>query len=184
MKRCSQCEFIYEDDQHLCDMDGHELVYEPTLALQITAPTKQTSGHPRRFALAAVLAIFLATLLSVGYSGFTREYAPQNTKAPSSNLQAPHFTPEQNLTPATPEQTQAPATPDESPTPSSSHNPRTEQARPKTTVASPIARNVPRITSSGQEPARSPAKTNHKKESTIGGFLKKTGKVLKRPFKF
>ena len=184
MKRCSQCEFIYEDDQHLCDMDGHELVYEPTLqALQISEPTKQTPGHTRRFALAAVLAIFLATLLSVGYSGFTREYAPQNTKAPSTKVEPPYFTPEQTQAPATPEQNQTPATPDESPTPSPSHNPRTEKVRPKTSVASPIARNAPRDTSSGQEP-RSPAKANHKKESTIGGFLKKTGKVLKRPFKF
>ena len=184
MKRCSQCEFIYEDDQHLCDMDGHELVYEPTLqALQISAPTKQTPGHARRFALAAVLAIFLATLLSVGYSGFTRDYAPQNTKAPSTKVEVPHFTPEQTQGPATPEQNQTPAMPDESPTPSPSHNPRTEKTRPRTTVASPIARNAPRVTTYGQEPT-SPPKANHKKESTIGGFLKKTGKVLKRPFKF
>ncbi len=27
MKRCPQCEFIYEDYQTLCDMDGRELVY-------------------------------------------------------------------------------------------------------------------------------------------------------------
>lgn len=27
MKRCPQCDFIYEDDQSLCDMDGRELVY-------------------------------------------------------------------------------------------------------------------------------------------------------------
>jgi len=26
MKRCPQCEFIYEDDQSLCDMDGILLV--------------------------------------------------------------------------------------------------------------------------------------------------------------
>jgi len=31
MKLCSQCEFIYEDEQERCDMDGGELVYEPTL---------------------------------------------------------------------------------------------------------------------------------------------------------
>lgn len=31
MKLCSQCEFIYEDEQERCDMDGAELVYEPTL---------------------------------------------------------------------------------------------------------------------------------------------------------
>src|ERR1700682_268325 len=37
MKLCSQCEFIYEDDQERCDMDGAELVYEPTL--EHTFPT-------------------------------------------------------------------------------------------------------------------------------------------------
>ena len=31
MKLCSQCQFIYEDEQECCDMDGAELVYEPTL---------------------------------------------------------------------------------------------------------------------------------------------------------
>jgi hypothetical protein len=31
MKLCSRCQFIYEDDQECCDMDGAELVYEPTL---------------------------------------------------------------------------------------------------------------------------------------------------------
>lgn len=31
MKLCSQCEFIYEDDQERCDMDGAELVHGPTL---------------------------------------------------------------------------------------------------------------------------------------------------------
>ena len=29
MKLCPQCDFIYEDDQSLCDMDGRELVYYP-----------------------------------------------------------------------------------------------------------------------------------------------------------
>ena len=28
MKRCPQCEFIYEDDQSLCDMDGVLLVFD------------------------------------------------------------------------------------------------------------------------------------------------------------
>lgn len=29
MKLCPQCEFIYEDDQKFCDMDGQELVHDP-----------------------------------------------------------------------------------------------------------------------------------------------------------
>lgn len=29
MKLCPQCEFLYEDDQRFCDMDGQELVHDP-----------------------------------------------------------------------------------------------------------------------------------------------------------
>ncbi len=29
MKLCPDCEFIYEDDQSFCDMDGKELVFDP-----------------------------------------------------------------------------------------------------------------------------------------------------------
>ena len=28
MKRCPQCEFVYEDEQTVCDMDGSELLHE------------------------------------------------------------------------------------------------------------------------------------------------------------
>jgi hypothetical protein len=38
MKLCPQCEFIYEDDQKFCDMDGQELVHDPKRAFtDITA---------------------------------------------------------------------------------------------------------------------------------------------------
>lgn len=185
MKRCSQCDFIYEDDQHLCDMDGHELVHEPTLhPLQINAanaatkpPTRPVKSRARRLALAAAAAVLLGTVLSVGYSGFTSEYAPQNTKAPSTNvIRAPQSAPDHT-----------PATPAVSPTPSPSHSPRLEKTRVRPTIASPVARSTPRFRSTAprREMARSqPAKANHKKESGIGGFLKKTGRILKRPFKF
>lgn len=40
MKLCPQCEFIYEDDQSFCDMDGKELVSDAgTLAFEETAPS-------------------------------------------------------------------------------------------------------------------------------------------------
>ncbi len=185
MKRCSQCDFIYEDDQHLCDMDGNELVYEPTLqALQVIAakaadrlparPAKSGSGRPALLAGAAVL---IGTVLFVGYSGFTSEYAPQNTKAPSTNvIRAPQSTPDHT-----------PATPAVSPTPSPSRSPRLEKTGVRPTIASPVARSTPRFRSTAQrrETTRpQPTKANHKKESGIGGFLKKTGKILKKPFKF
>jgi hypothetical protein len=40
MKLCPQCEFIYEDDQGFCDMDGKELVHDAgTLTFEETAPS-------------------------------------------------------------------------------------------------------------------------------------------------
>src|SRR6267142_1374798 len=41
MKLCPQCEFIYEDDQTLCDMDGRELVYDrsPLACEELVFPT-------------------------------------------------------------------------------------------------------------------------------------------------
>jgi len=185
MKRCSQCDFIYEDDQHHCDMDGHELVYEPTLqplqqyaANIATSPSiRSEKSASKRQALAAVTAVLIATVLSVGYSGFTMEYAPQNTKAPSTNvISAPQSAPDQT-----------PATPVLTPTPSPSHSPRLENTRVRPGNASAVARSTPRLpsTAPGRDTVRpQPAQANHKKESRVGGFLKKTGKILKRPFKF
>ena len=179
MKRCSQCDFIYEDDQHLCDMDGHELVYEPTLqSLQLTVPTKtptQTvNSGARRQLLAAAVAILIATVLSVGYSGFTSEYAPHSSKAPSTDI----------IAAPQPAPAETPVTPAVSPSPSPSQSPGLENPRVSPTSGSPIAMSAPGFRSDAprRETRSQPAKANHKKESGIGGFLKKTGKLLKKPF--
>src|SRR5258706_13893275 len=41
MKLCPQCDFIYEDDQSVCDMDGKELVSDPA-----TVGTEQGFATP------------------------------------------------------------------------------------------------------------------------------------------
>src|SRR5918993_728170 len=57
MKRCPLCDFIYEDDQRLCDMDGIELVHDrgalvPTTAaahgsaVAVKSPRKKLSVLP------------------------------------------------------------------------------------------------------------------------------------------
>ena len=216
MKRCSQCDFIYEDDQNLCDMDGHELVYEPTLhGLQgntttaASKPDRPAKATARRRALAVGAAVLVGTLLFVGYSGLTREDVPQTTKAPSTNVIRPtRSVPDQS--PATPNLPAQPSaseplpgnpnvisprqsTPDQTPTtpsaptPSPSNSPRLEKTRAKPTTGSPLASSTPssRSTTATRDTMRSDStKENHKKDSGIGGFLKKTGKILKRPFKF
>jgi type IV secretory pathway VirB10-like protein len=185
MKRCSECDFIYEDEQHLCEMDGHELVYEPTIqALQLSTITKASElpalpdkSRVRHQALAAGVAVVIAILLSVGYSGFTSEYAPQNTKAPATNVISTPLPPADH----------GPAVPEVSPTPAPSDSPQLEKSRVKPTGASQVdsRTQASRSAASKRETVSTqPAKANHKKESGIGGFLKKTGKILKRPFKF
>lgn len=188
MKRCSQCDFIYEDDQHLCDMDGHDLVYEPTLQQpQVSAakaatepPARPYNSRVRHQALAAAVAVLIAIILSVGYSGFSREYAPQNTEAPSTNfIRPPQSAPDPTPTPAvTPTSAVTPA-------PAPRNSPQSDKTRVTGNPVAPLARSTPRIPSTAPRrvTVRSqPAKANHKKESKIGGFLKKTGRMLKKPF--
>jgi len=110
MKLCPQCEFIYEDDQTLCDMDGGELVYDPGLpaseetvlsnsaeihdTLEIPAtvplalPVSQPAGwHFRRKAVAALAAIVLVALLFVVF--YARTHQPRSFNANEAGNQTP-----------------------------------------------------------------------------------------------
>jgi len=70
MKRCPKCEFIYEDDQSLCDMDGVLLVLDsrtlPNLhALQTVPAAKATPKRNR--AVPAFATLILALVLGMVY---------------------------------------------------------------------------------------------------------------------
>jgi hypothetical protein len=90
MKLCPQCDFIYEDDQAFCDMDGKELVYGPatgiieqSAAIQASVSTR---SQPRRFALAAVAGVAFSALLLVGY--FARTHQSRSDIASQSSTQS------------------------------------------------------------------------------------------------
>ena len=72
MKRCPQCEFIYEDEQSLCDMDGIALVASSevlTAALEPERPaTKPTKSRAGRFLIMAVAVVVLGLVLILVYS--------------------------------------------------------------------------------------------------------------------
>ena len=63
MKRCPQCEFIYEDDQSLCDMDGFLLVFDSQVLPKPKTPRK-VSATPqwRSDVVTAMAALVLATV--------------------------------------------------------------------------------------------------------------------------
>lgn len=105
MKRCTQCEFIYEDDQSLCDMDGKELVYDAgpiafaggfsstSTNIQANAAKKPASlrapSQLRRFAVLALAGVLLAALLFVVYYALTNRSRASNRNQ-SSNQTSDH----------------------------------------------------------------------------------------------
>src|SRR5690242_17003920 len=94
MKRCPQCEFIYEDDQSLCDMDGALLVFDartlPNLhALATVDVPVAPKAHWRHRTFPAMAALILATVLSLVYFVSTQRTAPVSVPVPGASIATP-----------------------------------------------------------------------------------------------
>ena len=156
MKRCPQCDFIYEDDQSLCDMDGVLLVLD-SRNLPVAA-----KGQPKRNrAVPAFATVILALVLGMVYYVSIHRRAAQSSYTPPSAAST--------LNPA-PVETQ--------PT-----QPEVETSRPE-----PV-KQPPASAPAKKQPTRAgaPNKTEpepKKADSKVGSILKKTGRILKKPFKF
>jgi hypothetical protein len=95
MKLCPQCDFIYEDDQSVCDMDGKQLVSNPgrvvteqdfaTLASATpdVLPMESAERRRRNFALATAVGFVLAALIIVIY--LARTHQPRSSRAPETS---------------------------------------------------------------------------------------------------
>ena len=169
MKRCPQCEFIYEDDQSLCDMDGVLLVLDSRTLPNMNALTTVTTKTPpkRNRAVPAFATLILALVLGMVYFVSTQRKAA--------------------YTPPTIESVAIPA-PAESPVQVAAPEPEPQPPveEPKATVKPPAAA-VPAKKSSTKASISSqtkPATAEKKEENKVGSILKKTGRILKKPFKF
>jgi hypothetical protein len=172
MKRCPKCEFIYEDEQSLCDMDGVLLVLDSrTLpnhhALQTVPAPARTTGKRNR-AVPAFATLILALVLGMVYYVSTQSRATQNTYTPTQPSAA----------------TTANPVPEVNPTPEA--QPSTEEPKPESPKpAAATAAAVP-VKKAPAKPAPVPAKPKaeeKKEDSKVGNLLKKTGRLLKKPFK-
>ena len=184
MKRCPQCEFIYEDDQSLCDMDGALLVFDArTLPnLHALAPVEvplAPRAHWRHRTFPAMAALILATVLSLVYFVSTQRTAPVRTPMPPMPLSGASTT-------AAPSNA-APAV-DTNQTPPASAAPEvkavavtTKDETPVANTSSPVAAKKATAKIQTTQPKPEPPK---KDESKVGSILKKTGRLLKKPFKF
>ncbi|HJT28832.1 MAG TPA: hypothetical protein VJ784_15580 [Pyrinomonadaceae bacterium] len=176
MKRCPKCEFIYEDDQSLCDMDGVLLVFDSRKlpnhhALQ-TVPASKTAPKRNR-AVPAFATVILALVLGLVYYVSVHRKATQNSYTPPAPSAASTSNPvpaEVNVNPTS--EAQPPA-----------EEPKPEQPKPAAAAAAPApVRKAPAV-----KPTPAPAKSKveeKKDESKVNSILKKTGRILKKPFKF
>ena len=167
MKRCPQCEFIYEDDQSLCDMDGVLLVFDsrtlPNHHALATVPATPAEVPRRNRAVPAFATLVLVLVLGMVYYVSTRQsnYPPT---IPASTL---------SVAPA--------AIP--TPEPAVSVEP--------TPVEEPVKEEVKQPTSPAKKPAAKTAAVSQTKrtaepkkdDSKVNSILKKTGRILKKPFK-
>ena len=183
MKRCPQCEFIYEDDQSLCDMDGVLLVFDsrtlPSLSLAtVSAPLPGKSARRNRMVPAFATLILMLAVASVYYVSTMRNTAQNFSPAsvtvePPPAAEAPVVAAEPSSEPS-PEPTPEPSEsrvqpPVESPAP---------ESKPKHATVAPTT-----TKSASAKPV--PAKSEPKKDdSKVESIIKKTGKILKKPFKF
>lgn len=133
MKRCPECEFVYEDEQQLCDMDGAELLHDLSvltenpsspLSLSFAVQTEadvnnevtslmviansslpQVTHYRRRLAGVAIGAAVLSAALSLAYITSTHSYVPSDPKLTETTGKSPNAIPPEGVE----EQTLAPA---------------------------------------------------------------------------
>ena len=173
MKRCPQCDFIYEDDQSLCDMDGVLLVLDsrnlPNHHALAKVPHGRVKAQTRRSrAVPAFATLILALVLGMVYYVSIHRRAAQNTY------------------PATPSAASTlPPAPVENPTPEPQPSqevqaPAPEQPKPEIAKqTAPAKKQVAKSSVTANKPAPEPKKA----DSKVGSILKKAGRILKKPFK-
>lgn len=171
MKRCPECDFIYEDDQSLCDMDGVLLVFDsrslPNLhalaTVEVPVPARPQSRHR---AFSAMAALALVTVFSAVYFTSMQRTAPVITPIPASMPE-----PFKSQAPLTPPPTEVSAT---VPVPTKAET-KPEPVKPAAPPAKKANTKLPTTQAKPEEPKQ--------EDSKVGSILKKTGRLLKKPFK-
>lgn len=174
MKRCPQCDFIYEDDQSLCDMDGVLLVLDsrnlPNLhSLATIPPVPVRAQSKRNRAVPAFATLILALVLGMVYYVSIHRRVAQNTPASpaeASAIEPAPLAPVVNATPEPQPSVEVQAPPPAQPKPEST----------KTTLTKKQPARTGAVNKTESEPK--------KDDSKVGSILKKTGRILKKPFKF
>jgi hypothetical protein len=178
MKRCPQCEFIYEDDQSLCDMDGVLLVFDSrTLPNLHALTTVQTKPQPKRNrAVPAFATLILALVLAMVYYVSTQRKAAQPAYTPANAASTSNPVLEVNSNPQPQLEAAAPA-----PAAAVAEEPKPATTKPAVVAPAPVKKPATKTAAAISE--TKPAAADKKEDSKVGSILKKTGRILKKPFK-
>lgn len=210
MKRCPQCEFIYEDDQKRCDMDGIDLVFDnPTPSLTPTKPGPRSKPNNSRRSVLSVCGVVLGVLVfAIGYASLERAVTVSSEPAAPTQAAVNQTAPREeiaNLPAKAPVGSaksvgEDPSVTMVSNTAKASHDAAREPARDLTSkpAAEPLQRNslgtqgvvlgsVPqqnRIDATQHQPGmiRSTPSASAKKDSKVVSIVKKTGRFFKKAF--
>ena len=181
MKRCPQCEFIYEDDQSLCDMDGVLLVLDtrnlPNLHALAPVSGVARKAPKRHRAVPAFATLILVLVLGMVYFVTTqRKAATSFTPDTTTSTVIPAANPEPSTQPA---EAIAPTAATETP------SPEKEETKPVVSKPVTVTPTKKATTTKTASTTQTKASTEQKKdENKVGSILKKTGRILKKPFKF
>ena len=95
MKRCPKCEFIYEDEQTSCDMDGNHLVFDHNSLPATGSSEKPKPGFRRSLLVSIIGVVFGVVALAVGYASLERAFSqtPEPTVPPATVNQPTPVTP-------------------------------------------------------------------------------------------
>ena len=207
MKRCPECEFIYEDEQTICDMDGTKLALDSRGATNsiIQRSTFKTVAVP------AIVGTVLAALLFIVFIASPLSLAnPDARSRPQENQTVPAGNPEPAPMATQPvQEASPPASPQE--TSDESHSEQVAMTNERNRKAAlnssdddrlTVRRGLPPLPRVPPLPRLHPARAQtqtksrttdgnrvvpsddrEKRPSKVTSFLKKTGRIIKKPFK-
>jgi hypothetical protein len=209
MKRCPECDFLYEDDQRLCDMDGIALVHDPRV---FPANSSMSAGHAAKHIWQRLAIAFPLTVLAA-LAFYVLQHQPglqashpaavvissespigqpaSNDAAPTSTMHAAGTMDSSRASERPQRQGEVQEAPQSEAGPSAPES--TKGSGQGTDVNSredaPEA-NPPAALKSNEKPVKPQASPRRRasaneaeKDSKITSLLKKTGRILKKPFK-
>ena len=192
MKRCPHCEFIYEDDQSHCDMDGTKLTHDsrPLPKLQALSVAPESDSKWRSRAVPVFASALLAIVLGLVYFVSLRQVEPTaNAGSQSTTVETPATDPAAS-TPAAaipePTSTASDAVPQTEASPTTNDRdtaitPPAPEAR-KTREARSEKQSVGRISKPPQMKNKDAGSKEQpeKDDSKVRSILKKTGRFFKK----